>query len=150
MSPEQLLGQFEGDERVVLADMEAGAGTLTRMPQGALDIALLVVEPSAKSIDVARRASAIIVERQIGLTMVVANRVRDEADVELIRTSFPGLEVAVVPEDPLVIQSDREGRSPMDVAPDGPAVQAVAQLARHLNGWSRSARASDLLPLVQQ
>ena len=56
MSPEQLLGQLESDDRIVIADMEAGAGTLTRMQAGSLDVAVLVVEPSTKSIDVPRRA----------------------------------------------------------------------------------------------
>jgi len=144
-----LLGQFDGDQRVVVADMEAGAGTLTRLPGGSLDVALLVVEPSAKSIDVARRASAIIAARQIGLTMVVANRVRDAADADLIRASFPGLEVAVVPEDPSVSQSDREASSPMDAAPDGPAVRAVAQLAARLSRWPAPTDPNDLLPLAQ-
>ena len=42
--------------------MEAGVGTLTRMDEGSLDLALLVAEPSPKSIEVAGRAAQIIAE----------------------------------------------------------------------------------------
>jgi CO dehydrogenase maturation factor len=146
-----LLGQIEGHpgQRVVVADMEAGAGTLTRMPKGSLDFALLVVEPSAKSIDVARRASAIIAERQIGLSLVVANRVRDAEDLALVRDSFPALEIVVIPEDPTVLQSDREARSAIDVDPDSPAVQAVGELAGRISRWMGAAPAGDFLPVVE-
>lgn len=112
--------------------MEAGAGTLTRMAEGSLDLALLVTEPSAKSIEVARRAAEIIAERKIASTLVVANRVRDSADFELIRSALPEAEVVTVPEDPAVMRADRDGLAPVDVAPDAPAVRALAGLARRL------------------
>jgi CO dehydrogenase maturation factor len=136
VSPEQLLGQLESHDRIVIADMEAGAGTLTRMQAGSLDLALLVVEPSTKSIDVARRASEIIRERRIGMLLVAANRVRDDVDVALIRESLPCVEIAAVPDDALITQADREGRSPVDTAPDAPAVRAVAELAMRLERLS--------------
>lgn len=153
MSPEQLLGQIEGhrDERVVVADMEAGAGTLTRMPRGSLDIALLVVEASAKSIDVARRALAIITERQIGLSVIVANRVRDEDDLALVRASFPAMEIFKIPEDPTVSLADREARSAIDVDGNAPAVLAVGVLAARLGRWQveLASDKSDFLPMAQ-
>jgi CO dehydrogenase maturation factor len=139
-----LLGQLESDDRIVVADMEAGAGTLTRMPSGSLDVAVLVVEPSTKSIDVARRASDIIRERRIGMLLVAANRVRDHADLELVRNRLPGLEVTAVPDDPRITQADREGRSPVDTAADAPAVRAVAELAARLE---RLSNPSGVVPL---
>jgi CO dehydrogenase maturation factor len=143
-----LLGQLESDERIVIADMEAGAGTLTRMQAGSLDIALLVVEPSTKSIDVARRASQIIRDRRLGMLLAAANRVRDEADLELIRDGLPGVEIAVVPDDPCVTQADREGLSPVDTAPEAPAIQAAARLATRLERQILPTRAQ-ALPVVE-
>ena len=150
MSPEQLLGQIEGHlaNRAVVAEMEAGAGTLTRMAQGSLDIALLIVEPSAKSIDVARRAQAIITERQIGLSLIVANRVHDGGDLALVRGSFRGLEVIAIPEDASVSQADREARSPLDTSPEAPAVQAVGALAARLQRWIAPVPEGDVLTVV--
>ena len=112
--------------------MEAGVGTLTRLTEGTLDLALLVSEPSSKSLEVARRAAEIVAERKIGPILVVANRVRDAVDVELVRSVFGETELAAIPEDPEVMRADRDGLSPFDSAPGGPAVQALAILARRL------------------
>jgi CO dehydrogenase maturation factor len=129
VSPEQLLGQLAADRRVVVADLEAGLGTLTRLPEAALDAALLVVEPSPQSIEVARRARELIRERNIGPTLIIANRVRAEADVERIREALDAAKVVVVPEDPAVLEADRRGVAPYDDAPHSAAVQAITALA---------------------
>ncbi len=143
-----MLGQLESDDRIVIADMEAGAGTLTRMQAGSLDLAVLVVEPSTKSIDVARRASEIIRERHIGMLVAVANRVRDDADLQLVLDALPGLQVMAVPDDPRITQADREGRSPVDTAPDAPGVRAAAELAERLVRLSTPSGAVPL-PVVE-
>ena len=127
-----MLGRLESGKRAVIADMEAGAGVLTRMAEGSLDLALIVTEPSAKSIEVARRASEIISERKIGPTLVIANRVRGSEDAELIRSSLRAEELVAIPEDPAVSRADRDGVSPFDAAPDAPAVEALVRLAGRL------------------
>jgi CO dehydrogenase maturation factor len=134
-----LLGQLESGDRVVVADMEAGVGTLTRIPAGSLDVAVVVVEPSAKSIDVARRAAAIIAERKIGMVLAVANRLRTEDDLELIRASLGSLEILSVPEDASIAEADREARSPLDVAPESPGVTAIGAVATRLEQWAKRA-----------
>ncbi len=112
--------------------MEAGVGTLTRLAESTLDLALLVAEPTAKSLEVARRAAEILAERKIGPILVVANRVRDPADVELVQSVLGETELVAIPEDPTVLRADRDGLSPIDSAPDGPAVRALADLAHRL------------------
>ncbi len=125
-----MLGQLEADGgTVVIADMEAGTGTLTRMPEASLDLVLLVTEPSQKSIEVSRRAAEIVNERSIGPCLVVANRVRDAADHELIRTGTSAAEVHVLPEDENVARAERDGRAVVDLAPAAPAVLAAGELA---------------------
>ena len=128
--------------------MEAGAGTLTRMAQGSLDVAVLVVEPSAKSMEVARRAAVIMRERMIGMLVVAANRVRSVADLELIRSALPGVEILAVPDEPAIARADREARSPMDSAPDSPGVRAVLDLAARLARWSSPPRSADELTVL--
>lgn len=128
-----MLGQLEATGgQVVIADMEAGTGTLTRLPEGSLDLVLLVTEPSVKSVEVSRRAAQIVAERQIGPMLLVANRVRDAADVELIRAGLPSQAVHIVPDDPQVTLAERDGRSVLDSAPEAPAVAAARQLAGSL------------------
>lgn len=132
LSPEQLVGELEAGRRAVIADMEAGLGTLTRMPEGCLDTILLVAEPSPKSLEVARRAREIITERRIAATVVVvANRVRGQADLEVIRRVLGG-DVVTVPDDDVVRDADIRGISPIDAAPDSPAVRALVELAHRL------------------
>jgi Flp pilus assembly CpaE family ATPase len=50
----------------------------------------------------------------------------------MVREHLTDLDILAVPDDPLITQADREGRSPVDLAPDAPAVRAVAELARRL------------------
>lgn len=127
-----MLGQLEAGGRAVLADMEAGVGTLTRMPEGSFDVAVIVADSSAKSVEVARRALAVIAERRLGPTLIVANKVRDRRDLELIRSGLGISDIHAVPEDPVVLQADRDGLAPYDVAPKSPAVAAIASLAERL------------------
>lgn len=123
---------MESGDRVVIADMEAGAGVLTRMAEGSLDLALLVTNPTPKSIEVARRATAIITERKVGPLLVVANKVHDDADLQLIRDAVGDTEIIVVPNDDSVSRADVEGVSPVDLDPNSPAVLAIAKLAERI------------------
>ena len=163
ISPEQLLAELETGElpevgatpgngtlaqdaavpvrarRVLIADMEAGLGTIGRMAEGSLDVAILVTEPTPKAIEVVRRAAEMIVDRKIATrTVILANKVRDETDVERVSSvmlavkGLDGVEVIVVPEDMDVLAADAQGVSPIDLAPASPAVEALAGVAERL------------------
>jgi CO dehydrogenase maturation factor len=123
---------MEAERSTVIGDLEAGVGTLLRLQPGQADLVIVVAQPTAKAIEVARRAVEIAASR--ARVLVIANRVRDEGDVELIRAGvgpFDG-DLVVVPDDPAVARADEEGVAPVDAAPDGPAVRALGQLARRL------------------
>jgi CO dehydrogenase maturation factor len=125
-----LLGSVPDHDEVIVADLEAGIGTLTRLPDESVDTTIVVVEPTPRSIDVAGRAVAIAVERRQGRIIVVANKVLDGDDRERVRAGFPHAEIVWVPEDPAVEDADRRGGSPFD-APS-PAVAALTDLAARL------------------
>lgn len=127
-----MLGEFEDDERSVIADLEAGVGTLLRMEEGLMDLVLVICEPSAKSMEVASRAAAIA--STWAAVVVVANRVRDGGDVDTIHQTFPDHDLIVIPEDPAIIAADREGLAPFDYALDAPGVQAIGELAQMISG----------------
>ena len=112
--------------------MEAGIGTLLRLLPGMVDVAVIVVQPTAKSIEVARRAVRIASNRTQPL--LVANRVRDESDVALIREGVGWTDdIIEVPDDEAVARADEEGLAPIDAAHDSPVVQAVERLAVRLS-----------------
>ncbi len=131
LSPEQLLASVD-DDRLVIADLEAGIGTLMRLAEGVVDATVVVVEPSPKSIEVGLRGVELATARSTGRLLVVGNRVRDEDDEQMIRGAFPAADVVLVPEDRSVIEADRSGRSPVDMVPQGPAVAALDAVTRWL------------------
>lgn len=127
-----MLGSGEFGASVVIADCEAGIGTLTRLAENAVDAVVIVVEANAKSLEVGARAAGLAGERASMRTIVLANRVRSEADTERIRAAFPGVEVVPVPDDPVIVEADRKGIAPLDLDPDAPAVAALVALAEDL------------------
>jgi CO dehydrogenase maturation factor len=133
LSPEQLLGSADAGDTVVIADLEAGLGTFTRLRDTRLDAILVIVEPTAKAIEVGVRAVRLAREKDLGPIRVIANRVRDEADVERVRAAFDDdIELTPVPFDDAVLAADRAARSPVDAAPDSPAVAVLRELAAEL------------------
>ncbi len=129
--PQQLFGDVEDERRIVICDMEAGVGTIVRNGSG--DLVIVVAEPTVKSIDVARRAAG-AASAQGAEVIVVAKRVRDEADRQAISSALDGHEIVVVPEDPVIATADEEGRAPIDVDPAAPGVKALIALAERVGG----------------
>ena len=125
-----MLGELEGQRAILICDMEAGVGTLLRLDPGDVDVVLVVADPSAKSIEVARRAAQIAAER--AEVIVVANRVASEVDLEAIRAALGDRDLVVVPEDAAIARADREGIAPIDVDPHAPGVRALTELADRL------------------
>lgn len=119
---------------MLVADLEAGLGTLSRLGESPVDAVVVVVEPTAKSIEVATRAIDLAAEKQLGEVIVVVNRVRSDEDVEHVRSALGGRDVIAVPDDPEVIAADRAGQGLLDAAPDSPAVTALRQLTDRLAG----------------
>ncbi len=127
-----MLGSADFKEAAVVADLEAGIGTLTRLGNERVDAVLVVVEPTPKSVEVGTRAAALAQEKSLGRVVVVASRVRNDADLAAIRSAFPNHEVVAVPDDPAIVAADRDGAAPLDAAPDAPAVKALVSLAESL------------------
>ena len=80
------------------------------------------------------RAREIITERKLGPIVMVANRVRDARDVELITAGLgiAGQTLVVVPEDQVVLRADRDGVSPLDQSEVSYAVEAIGVFAATL------------------
>lgn len=132
MSAEQLLSSVPESNTVIVADLEAGIGTLTRLPDASVDETLVIVEPTPRSIDVGQRAVLVASERQQGRITVVANKVASVDDDALVRSTFADYTVVAVPVDPTVVSADRQGASPVDLDAASPAVVAIGDLAELL------------------
>ena len=116
----------------MIADLEAGIGTLSRLGDQRVDAVLVVVEPTPKSIDVGTRAAQLAKDKSLGRVVVVASRVRGDDDLATIRSAFPDQEVVAIPDDPAIVEADRKGVAPLDSHPEAPAVLALVKLAQSL------------------
>lgn len=127
-----MLGQLDSVDGAVVADFEAGLGTVIRMGDRPVDVVVLVTEPTVKSLEVASRAADLVRNHKLGRLVVTANRVRDEADVARVQDAFPDVDVAMVPDEPAIVAAERRGEAPLDAAPDSPGVRALVTLAEGL------------------
>lgn len=120
-----LMEHLRARDWAVVADLAAG----TRQPMFRWTrfaaVVVIVVEPTIKSIMTARRLLPIA-------THVVANKVRSDADIELVRRRLSLPLLAAVPYDEAVLQGERGGKAPFDHAADSPAVAAAGKLAGRL------------------
>jgi len=127
-----LLSSVPSKDTIIVADLEAGIGTLTRLPDRAVDVTIVVVEPTPRSIDVAKRAVLVATETAQGRVIIAANKVADDEDEARIRNAFAEAEVVIVPADPVIGDADRRGVSPIDVDAGSPAVVAISELGNQL------------------
>lgn len=128
-----MLSSVDEPDTTIIADLEAGIGTLTRLPDESVDVVVVVVEPTPRSIDVARRAITVAAEKRQGRIVVVANKVLDDGDRQRVIAGLADFRdrydhVVAIPQDDVVDRADREGVSPVDLDAAAPAVQAVDKL----------------------
>lgn len=131
VSPEQMLGELNAADGVVIADFEAGLGTVMRldMRHVVVDVVVVVVEPTGKSLEVGTRAAELVREADLGRLILVANRIRDEDDEVRVRAAFPGVEPVFVRDELAIANAERRGEAPLDVAEDAPGVRALVAVA---------------------
>jgi CO dehydrogenase maturation factor len=138
------------DYRVTIIDGEAGPEQLNRRVVDSVDILLVMSDMSRRSIGTAAEImkvaqSDIGGEISIKHTGLILNRVRgDEPERKMVQKT--GLTVlAELPEDSLVNQFDRDGRSLLDLPHNSPSRQAIEALLEELvpSYISDNSRAND-------
>ncbi len=127
----QFFGSLPSDHRTVVADLEAGLNDLMWARPGPDDTVLVVAEPSAKSVEVARRACRLAESMGVQKILGIANRSNGPDDVARL-AEILGVEVVPVVEDPAVERADHLGVAPFDTESGSPAMLAVAALVERL------------------
>ena len=141
-----LLGELLSSQTdITVVDMEAGLEHLSRSG-GTLrfvDQLLVVTEPYARAIETARRTIRLASDLGIGSIGLLANKVREDSELlllEPVREETRTPLVGVIPYDEVARVADREGRPPIDVAPESALVRSIEQLASTLAAeWSTAA-----------
>ena len=126
-----MVARAESDRHVVV-DMEAGLEHLSRGTGRHVGRIVAVLEPYYRSMETARNVVLLATELGVPDIVVVANKVRDEADREAIsdfcRAHRMRL-VGEVPYDPALAEVERSGQAPIDAAAGSPAVVAIERLS---------------------
>jgi CO dehydrogenase maturation factor len=132
VNPANLVRELQHGGRTVICDLEAGLATLEKLEAGQADVVIVVANPTGKALEVARRA--IELASRVAEVIVLANRVRDDADVEYVREVLGDHELVVIPEDSAITRADRDGIAPIDLDPDAPGIAALVRLAERVAG----------------
>lgn len=125
-----MLGEIT-EHDIVIADLEAGAGTTLRLQPGQVDLVLVVAEPTGKSIETARRVASIAERR--ARVLIVANRLVDEDDAGRVSDVLGSYDIVEIPDDPAIAAADRQGIAPIDGGSESPGVAAIRALADRLD-----------------
>jgi CO dehydrogenase maturation factor len=122
----------DSGQDVTILDTEASPEHLTRGTAKYADAMLTVVEPYYKSLETGRRMAALAKDLGLERVVLVANKIRDERDLEAVRefAEQNGLEMAgVVPFDGRLEDAERAGKAPLDFDDHMPAVTAIEELS---------------------
>ena len=137
---------FDDEGGWVIVDLQGGTLQVAGGMVGSSGIAVLVVEPFAKSVLTARRFVG-MGAWPAGVRLVgVANKIESADDQAYVQTALEELGVplwATVPLDPAVRQAERDAQPLVTIDPGTPAKRAVAGLADRL---ADAARANEALP----
>jgi len=126
-------------EETLILDMEAGIEHLGRATCGSMDALIVVVEPGRRSAQTAETVRQMAADIGIRRVFIVANKIRSERDLEVLRGSLPeGIPVlGALAFDPELMTADLEGRAVDDVPALAAQVEAIQQeLMRHLEEGS--------------
>src|SRR3954449_11097004 len=113
----------EAAEDVCILDTEASPEHLSRGTARYADAMLCVVEPYFKSLETGRRMAALANDLGLERVALIANKVRDERELEAVRTFAANhiLEIAaIVLFDETFALAERAGKAPLAYDPDSP------------------------------
>ena len=120
---------------ICILDTEASTEHLKVGTAKHVDVLYAVVEPYYKSLESGRRVLALARDLGIEHLALLANKVRDDADVEAVQRFAAEHDLGVIgaiPYDDCFFHAERAAVAPIDYAPDAPAVVAIGRLARKL------------------
>jgi CO dehydrogenase maturation factor len=115
---------YKGD--AVVMDMKAGIEHLGRATAKGVDVMLVVVEPSLRSVESARHVFRLAAECGLGRVRLVANKVGSAQDEDFLRRAFPGESfVGSIPFEAKILKNDHEGRG----VPEGLPAEVVGRFS---------------------
>jgi len=107
-----------GRDEVVIMDMEAGVEHLGRATARAVDRLIVVVEPSRRSVETARRIKKLAEEINLHNIAAVGSKVRSQSEQEFLTSSLPDFEfLGFLPYEQALVDADMAGRPLFEASP---------------------------------
>lgn len=128
----RIFEELSADDRLIIADLEAGVTDLCWVDPKPTDTVLIVVTPDRNSIEIAMRTIQVARDLEVGRVLVAANRIERSGEVSRLGELLDGVEMVEIPEDPAITTAERRELSPLDLTPASPAMLAVHSLALRL------------------
>lgn len=116
----------------MLVDLGGGVMTVARGDESQIDALVVVVEAYPRSIEVALRLLDMASVKNIARTLVVANKVEVQDDIDFIREFLGATPDIVLPMDGSLVAADRVGASPFDHDRGSPSIGKLRELAGSL------------------
>jgi CO dehydrogenase maturation factor len=129
----QIMSELPDDRWNVVGDLPGGTRQAFTGWGGYADTVLVVIEPSAQGILSGRRLARMAdTESAPRRVVAIASKVRQKDDVDRIEDRTGLNVIASVPWDDDLAEAERQGRAPVEAAPDSAAVRAVQSLVERL------------------
>jgi CO dehydrogenase maturation factor len=107
-----------GRDEVVIMDMEAGVEHLGRATAKAVDRLIVVVEPSRRSVETARRIKKLAEEIGLHNISAVGSKIRSQSERDFLTSSLPDFEfLGFIPYDQALIDADLADRPLFESSP---------------------------------
>lgn len=126
---------FVKRDEVVVVDFEAGLEHLGRGTAKGIDVMLVITEPSQKSLDLCSKIIKLSKELGIINIFLVANKVVDEGQLDIIRERINDWEIPLyhsIPFDPEMGKADLKGESPLEYCPEADGMRSLKRLYNKL------------------
>jgi CO dehydrogenase maturation factor len=96
-------------------DMEPGIEHLGRATARGVTSFIVVVEPGTRSLESFKRISGMAVQIGLRNISVIVNRIKSQADEDLIRRELGAMKIiGVIPYSETILNNDRDGKSAID------------------------------------
>jgi len=128
----RMFDELPADDRLVIADLEAGVTDLCWTNPKPADTVLIVGTADRSSAEVAARSIQVARDLRVGRLLVVANRIEGVGRIGRLADLRALAEVVEIPEDPSIGSAEQLELSPLDLDAGSPAMQAVHALALRL------------------
>lgn len=129
----RLVDHLVGRGDILLMDMEAGVEHLGRGTTRKVEIILIVVEPSLRSVETARQIKKLANDLGIRKVLAVVNKLRGEEEEKVISSKLQEIGLPVIysiPHDEAMAKADLEGVSIFDLEEGSKMFERMEELSK--------------------